>query len=328
MYLQLDKLKDSERITDASSTINARRKLLGSSGASSSASSTVQRKIFISNSGATVQNLFSLARSRPDAEVVTQTIQSAMDDSEEFIFQSELDAIHAAERSPNHKNWKNGPAKTLLEDANPNRDKFELRLPEKVKNPSDSTIKIYRVQDEDSKRVTYEHNNITLGDAPLNISFGEPDHALEYGKIDQSVITFDVKAEEFYALQALMKSQNTSGAKITFNDVSKPGSKMEIKSAEYIARLQNAVIRDSARIYSKAVFSDMVKDKVVDQRRVLALKEQFISAAYDKKILNPQLDKLLDNLEQQEITTEVVKQMWEFRNKDLDKKLRGVAIKK
>ncbi|WP_083629278.1 eCIS core domain-containing protein [Tenacibaculum agarivorans] len=284
--------------------------------------SVTQRKIFISDNTSTGKSLLSKAQSRSNPEEVMETIKNAMeDDSTNFTFQSEIDVIHAAERSPNYKNWENGPVKRLLLTDYEGASK-ELLFPKMITTPGEGAIKVYRVQSDGSKRVTYKDQNVVLGSPPMNISFGEPDHALYYS--NDIVITFDVSAAGFSKLEESMKSQKEKGADITFNDITKPGDKMEITTSEGVEELQKAIIPGTARKYDKNWFDEKVSGEVLDKKRVLELRQKFIDEAYDEKVLKNQLDKLFDK---EGITSETLAKMWEYRNSDVDKRLRKITVK-
>ena len=185
-------------------------------------------------------------------------------------------------------------------------------------------VTIYRVQGDGSGRINVDKDGIlTFDEAPLNISFGDPDHAIYFGGIDAEVITFEVNAEKFAILLGMMGKQKNRDAKVTFNDPSKPGSKMEIRDSYGIKLLEEAVVQGTGKIRGKNVFLDEVLSTTISPERVLGLKERFIKEAKDRKVVTRQLKKLFDQeYNPDQLDMDFVEKMWEIRNSDIEKSLK------
>lgn len=201
----------------------------------------------------------------------------------------------------------------------------------------------YRIQDNDKKkkRVDVDEGSadITFNDPPINLSFGSPDHAVYFaqGKSGSAdVITFEVSDDFYNELMAAAVPQKDAAKNPTLptiNDPSKPGVKIEFRATagDWIARLQNAVQANSARVYTAPQFFEANKQafspqSVIDFANTIiatypALKARVTKIMKDNGLGTKSPFVCDDSNDEYQYVRwdEVKKDLWVEHNKGLDK---------
>lgn len=205
---------------------------------------------------------------------------------------------------------------------------------------------MYRVQDEyaEKKRVQIDQQgNVKIGKGPLNVSAGYPDHGLYFlsEREDFDVVEFSIQDDFYYQMIDAMESQKKRSKEgkrqgvPTFNDITKPGFKIEIPDGPYLEGFADAVEQGSGRVttgtdffkeHSKFVYSeselfDFVQAiiELFPQKPVPGQVMKVVGKAgleYDEG----GFEKLVDEVDWRTLND----QLWKIFNNAVDKQLRGV----
>lgn len=159
---------------------------------------------------------------------------------------------------------------------------------------------VYRVQDDEKekKRVTIKSGNIAIGPGPLNISIGYPDHALYFlergNPYTIDVVEFEIDDDLYYELiGGMTKQKNGDGSKPTFNDVTKPGFKIEIKDGVFMEMFKKAIVQGTGEVSRGAEFYSKHAPLMYNEHEVCDMAKAIIEMYPENKVILRQVMKIM-----------------------------------
>lgn len=237
---------------------------------------------------------YSLEDNRPESLAIKQLVEKV--------------GIHSTQRKV--KSDSNGPIQKEGSASFISKEKLNHLTYSGTKNdttplqsgPPAQLMWMYRVQDNDKekKRVMVDDGgNVRIGPGPLNVSAGYPDHALYFlnrgNPYEIDVVEFEVDDEIYYHIIQNMVSQGKgkNSEKPSFNDISKPGFKIEIPDGVYLERFAKGILQGTGKVTRGAEFYDLEAPKMYNEEEVCAMAKA-IMEIYADKVTARQVRKIME----------------------------------